>query len=84
MKVLILLSLFSVFTFASEVHVFLNEKYETSYLIKKPRHNSSNLLFNYNSNENGVCKALGYEKAATGSARYSDKLTVLKVDKMAM
>jgi len=42
---------------------------EKSVLLRKPVHQGSNLPFSTNSNEDGVCVALGYERAAANSSR---------------
>lgn len=49
--------------------------FDTSYLIKNPTHYGSDLGFsgyNFKSSETGLCRALGYERAAPGSMRNSD------------
>jgi hypothetical protein len=55
----------------------LNEK---SYLIKNPTHSNSEIPFAYYSDENGVCKALGYGRAAKGSSRYGEIALNVKVN----
>lgn len=59
----------------------LPPKIETSYLLKNPQHPGSGLLFSYTSDENGVCKSLGYQKAAKDSHRSSsDQTYTVEVD----
>ena len=48
---------------------------DVSALITHPIHFGSNLPFAWLSNEDGSCKALGYEKAVPYSSRWSDRLT---------
>lgn len=48
---------------------------DTSYLIRNPVHpggGNVRITFDYWSQESGVCKALGYEKAAEKSTRFDD------------
>jgi hypothetical protein len=59
---------------------------DTSALIKNPTHYGSNLPLSgayHPSDENGVCKLLGYEKAALGSARidYDAMVNTLQIER---
>lgn len=56
---------------------------DTSYLLENPTHPDSKLYFSiWDSKEgNGICKAIGFEKAALGSHRNGDKYDItIRVD----
>lgn len=53
---------------------------ELSVLVINPRHESSSLQFSYYSSSSGVCKSLGYQRAAAGSTVTAEQSNTIKVD----